>query len=133
MNLHITELSNMERPNTWRDSLIAWFGNVENGITEFIAGTIRAKTQICIDDVCMTKDQLRQVLEQNNIQNTVDLSEDIVQPDENSDTQLTPTDTPVDTSTDVPVDDSTTPTENNTDTTELTSVTSDVSAEQSPE
>lgn len=44
------------------DGMRSWFASATNNITEFIADTLRARNQICIDDVCMSKDQLRTVL-----------------------------------------------------------------------
>jgi hypothetical protein len=62
MNFQLITIDNIETPNSFRDALIRWFGNVSNGITEFIAGTIRAKDQLCIDDVCINKGELQQIL-----------------------------------------------------------------------
>jgi hypothetical protein len=68
MNLKITEINIIEKPNTWRDSLIAWFANTANGITEFIAGTLRAKDQLCVGQTCVTESQLQQLLNGQGIQ-----------------------------------------------------------------
>jgi len=67
MNLNVTSLSDMTRTNTWRDAMVAWFGNAANGIEQFVAGTIKARTQVCIDDVCVNKQQLQQILQNNGI------------------------------------------------------------------
>jgi hypothetical protein len=48
MNLKITDIGNMETPNTWRDSLIAWFGNTANGITDFFSKKPRSIIWICM-------------------------------------------------------------------------------------
>lgn len=64
MNLNITDIANIETPNSWRDALLDWFKNTTNGITEFIAGTLRARNEICIDDICMNREQLRVLLQQ---------------------------------------------------------------------
>jgi hypothetical protein len=69
MNLNVTQIADMTRENTWRDALIAWFGNTANGIENFIAGTIRARSQVCIDDVCINKEQLQAILQNNGIVN----------------------------------------------------------------
>lgn len=61
MNLHITELSNMERPNTWRDSLIAWFESTTNGIRSLVV-----HDKICVDDQCLTKDDIKVLLQMKN-------------------------------------------------------------------
>ena len=48
--------------STFRTNLIAWFGNVENGITDFYAKTVKGDKvetkELCIDDVCVTRDEL---------------------------------------------------------------------------
>jgi hypothetical protein len=66
MNLKITDIGNTETPNTWRDSLIAWFGNVENGITKLFVTEVDTKNLCVSDDVggktCITKAQLDQLL-----------------------------------------------------------------------
>ena len=68
MNLNIGMLSDMTRSNTWRDGLIAWFGNVENGITDLYAKIIhtdRVETkELCVGSVCVTEDQFLQVMNQ---------------------------------------------------------------------
>jgi hypothetical protein len=71
MNLKITDINNTAVSNTWRDALIAWFGNIENGITNmyvkvFHADRVETK-ELCIDDVCITKDQLQTILNSNQI------------------------------------------------------------------
>jgi hypothetical protein len=66
MNLKITTINDMDTPNTWRDSLIAWFGNVGNGITKMFANEVETKN-LCVSDdtggkTCITKAQLDQLL-----------------------------------------------------------------------
>ena len=65
MNLNITQITDMTRSNTWRDSLIAWFGNVENGITEFFSKKITTD-ELCLKDsagtTCYTRNQLDSAL-----------------------------------------------------------------------
>jgi len=69
LNLKITNLENLTLGSTEPTAIFGvlrtWFADATNGIEEFIAGTVRARNQICIDDVCMTKDQLRNLLENN--------------------------------------------------------------------
>lgn len=71
MNLKIITISDMETENTWRDSLIAWFGNTANGITDLYAKVFHADRvetkELCIEDLCVTKSQLQQILNQNQI------------------------------------------------------------------
>ena len=66
MNLKITNINDMTTPNTWRDSLIAWFGNTANGITKIFATEVDTKN-LCVSDdaggkTCITKAQLDQLL-----------------------------------------------------------------------
>jgi hypothetical protein len=65
MDLKITDINNQELENSWRDSILAWFKNTSNGITEFIANILRAKDKLCIgegsDEVCITKEDLLQM------------------------------------------------------------------------
>jgi hypothetical protein len=63
MDLKITEINNVEQENTWRDSLIAWFGSVGNGIGNIFAKTFRASEQLCINDTCVTEAQLQALLQ----------------------------------------------------------------------
>jgi hypothetical protein len=46
----------------FKDNLIAWFADTANGITEMIAGTFRAKDKLCINDTCVTEQQLQALL-----------------------------------------------------------------------
>jgi hypothetical protein len=48
---------------TFQNQLAGWLGGIANNITLVIADTFKARKQICIDDVCMTKDQLRSLLQ----------------------------------------------------------------------
>ncbi len=57
INSNITDISDLTRENTWRDALVEWFGSVGNGIRR-----IRTE-ELCLDDVCVTKDDLRALLE----------------------------------------------------------------------
>jgi hypothetical protein len=63
LDLQITDISNLEKPNTWRDSLLTWFGSVGNGIGEMFAQTFRASDKLCINDTCVTEAQLKILLE----------------------------------------------------------------------
>ena len=68
MNLKITEINDLEKENSWRDALIAWFGNAANGITKIYADVFESKQvqtdQLCIKDVCMDRDQLYNLMNQ---------------------------------------------------------------------
>jgi hypothetical protein len=66
MNLKITTINDTETPNSWRDALIAWFGNVGNGITKMFVNEVETKNLCVADDAggktCITKAQLDQLL-----------------------------------------------------------------------
>jgi hypothetical protein len=65
MNLQITEIGVMEKPNSWRDALIAWFANTANGITEFFSKKVSTE-ELCVTDsagqTCITRTQLDALL-----------------------------------------------------------------------
>jgi hypothetical protein len=56
MNLNITQLSDMTRTNTWRDSLIGWFESTTNGIRSLVV-----HDKICVDNECFNADDIRQL------------------------------------------------------------------------
>ncbi len=64
INLNITDISNLDRENNWRSSLIAWFGNANNGIKSLVV-----KEKVCVDGECLTKDDIHQLLQMKNGQN----------------------------------------------------------------
>lgn len=65
MNFKIMEINNTEKPNTWRDVLIAWFANTANGITEFFSKKVSTE-ELCVTDsvgqTCITRSQLDALL-----------------------------------------------------------------------
>lgn len=66
MNLNVVDLNNIERPNTWRDALIAWFENASNGIRSLVV-----RDKICVDDQCLTRDDIQVLLQLKNQQNFI--------------------------------------------------------------
>jgi hypothetical protein len=58
----VEDFANAEN-KTFLQNLVAWLGNKTNGITDLFAGTLHAKDQICIDDVCVTKADLQQMIQ----------------------------------------------------------------------
>ena len=44
------------------ERLAAWFADTTNTITEFIAGTIRARDQLCVGETCVSEEQLQALL-----------------------------------------------------------------------
>jgi hypothetical protein len=88
MNLNVTQLSDMARVNTWRDSLIAWFGNVENGITDFFSKKVSTE-ELCVKDsagqTCITRGQLDALLNGQGIQTPQPSNPDpVISPDPTS-------------------------------------------------
>ncbi len=69
MNLNITNIDNLDTPNNWRSALLAWFGDVDNGITNFFSKTVTTD-QLCVKDdngeTCLTRSQIDQVLNNQN-------------------------------------------------------------------
>jgi hypothetical protein len=82
MNLNVVDLNNIERPNTWRDALIAWFENASNGIRSLVV-----RDKICVDDQCLTKDDIKVLLEikNANVGTSQNNSQPVNNPPSNSD------------------------------------------------
>ena len=59
INFNITDIADLSRENTWRDSLVAWFADAENGIKSLVV-----KDTLCINETCVTEDQLKALLQQ---------------------------------------------------------------------
>lgn len=69
MNLNVTQIADMTRENTWRDSLISWLGNASNKITRIFTG------ELCLYDEngqteCINASELRALKQSQNIQTT---------------------------------------------------------------
>lgn len=66
MNLKITDINNTDAPNSWRDALVAWFGNINNGIGDFFANRAHVK-ELCIGDsgneTCLSKSQVDKIIQ----------------------------------------------------------------------
>ncbi|MCC6198996.1 tail fiber domain-containing protein, partial [Candidatus Nomurabacteria bacterium] len=66
INTNITDISDLTRENTWRDSLIAWLGDITNGINRIFAHEVRTD-RLCIakadgSDVCLTGEQVEEIV-----------------------------------------------------------------------
>jgi hypothetical protein len=68
MNITITSLENLDEPNTLRNSLIAWMGDIENGIQSLFSKKIITE-QLCVRDdsgeTCLTRSQVDSILNGN--------------------------------------------------------------------
>lgn len=58
LNLNITNIDDLTKSNSWRDALVNWFADAGNGIRSLVV-----QNQICVDDQCLTKDDIRQLLQ----------------------------------------------------------------------
>lgn len=68
LDIKITGIQQELTYQSFISRIINWFGDATNGITEFIAGTIRAKDQLCVGNTCVTESQLQELLSSQNIQ-----------------------------------------------------------------
>ncbi len=65
MNLRITDLNNMNEVNPWREAMIAWLGNVGNGIVKIFAKKVITE-EVCVQnnqggEICLNYDKLKEV------------------------------------------------------------------------
>jgi hypothetical protein len=63
MNVKITGINDLETPNTFRESMVAWFANMGNGIEKLFAKEVHSDT-LCLGQTCITESQLKTLLEQ---------------------------------------------------------------------
>ncbi len=66
----ITSLD-LENENSFANILISWFDNVGNGIQNIFSKKVTTE-ELCIEDVCITKEDLQNILDQNGYVNTGD-------------------------------------------------------------
>ena len=48
----------------FKDNLIAWLGDASNGIHDLFAQNLHAEKELCVGDVCVTRDQFLRMVEQ---------------------------------------------------------------------
>lgn len=70
LDLKLEEINNLDKENTWRDSIIAWFGNTANGIGDFFINRVHTK-ELCVakldgTEFCANGDQLEMMISGNN-------------------------------------------------------------------
>ena len=58
MNMNITSIDDLTTNDTWRDALENWFADSANGIKSLVV-----QNQICVDDQCLTKTDIQNLLE----------------------------------------------------------------------
>jgi hypothetical protein len=67
INLKVVDLSDVTKENTWRDALVAWFGNIENGIDTIYAKVFESEKiktqQLCVGETCLNEQQVQQILQ----------------------------------------------------------------------
>jgi hypothetical protein len=69
MNLKVTNIEDISDSSTFKAHIIAWLGDVTNGIGKIFAGDIEgnkvnAKDELCVGQTCVTEDQLKVLLQQ---------------------------------------------------------------------
>ncbi|MCC6198942.1 tail fiber domain-containing protein, partial [Candidatus Nomurabacteria bacterium] len=90
INLNIIGIRDLTTENTWRDSLISWFADTANGIQSLVV-----HDEICIDGQCLTRDDIRFLLELKAVQQGGDIHDDTPNNDTPLETeQETPEETP---------------------------------------
>jgi hypothetical protein len=62
LNLKIDDLSNTATENSLRASLIAWFGDVANGIGDLFVNRIRTN-ELCVGTTCLDESQVQMILD----------------------------------------------------------------------
>jgi hypothetical protein len=65
IKLENIELAASLENQTFLESIMTWLGDTANGLALVISDTIKARNELCIDDICMTKDQLRTIIQNN--------------------------------------------------------------------
>lgn len=66
MNVNIISINDLTKTNTWRDALLGWFGDLNNGIQSFFSHKVTTD-QLCVRDdageTCLTRGQVNQLLQ----------------------------------------------------------------------
>ena len=92
LNLQMTEIDNMATANPLRDSFTAWLADQANGIVDLYAEIIHSKKveteQLCIEDICMDRDQLYNMMQSSST--PVVITPPTVTPDPETDPVITP-------------------------------------------
>lgn len=70
MNVNITDIADLTKTNTWRDALLTWLGSATNGIKNIFSTQVTTQN-LCVgtdaDKTCITKAQLDQLLQQQQV------------------------------------------------------------------
>ena len=66
MNLNITSIDDLTKPDSWRDAIVAWLGDAGNGITSIFAKKITSDqdttNKLCVGTACVTQQQFLQMI-----------------------------------------------------------------------
>jgi hypothetical protein len=107
MNVDITDIDDLNKTNTWRDALDAWFADSANGIQNLFSQKVTSNEvdsqTICLgaagDQTCITKAQLDQLLQNQQVQPATSDTGSTSDTSSSADTATAPdtSDTPTDT------------------------------------
>ena len=89
LKVDMLELSSGNTSNSVFVTLKNWFSDTANGIGDFIARRIIAREELCIDDICVTKDQLKKIID-TQVLDTDDQTDIILENNEIVPEQITP-------------------------------------------
>ncbi len=134
MNLNITNIDDLTKPDTWRDAIANWLADSKNGIASIFSNTVQTNN-LCVGSVCVTQQQFLQMVQNgsasapgsnsNAPENTTATNDQNNPPADNSDTSSDTSDnssgqTPAtsDQSVTSPTDDSSSATDNDSQTTD---------------
>jgi hypothetical protein len=106
LNLKINNIESIAtlQNQTFKDSLIAWLGDSANGITRIFSDRVDTK-QLCVEDVCVTRDQFLNIVEQSGVTNPPPAPDPVPTPDPQPTPVPDPTPTPTPTPDPVPTPD----------------------------
>ena len=62
MNLKIASIDDLTKTNSWRDAIVAWFADTNNGIKSFFSDTVKTNN-LCVGTTCVTQQQFLQMVQ----------------------------------------------------------------------
>jgi hypothetical protein len=75
MNLNITSIDDLTRPNTWRDAITAWLADSANGIQNIFSNKVTTN-ELCVGTTCVTQQQFLQMVQNSGSSGTTTVSGD---------------------------------------------------------